>query len=68
MENGILIGVLGLIAGYSLYKFLNKKQRSSTSKYSDMSELESNSEHAQKSEISDILTKDKCQVRGQWDR
>jgi hypothetical protein len=36
MENGIIIGVLGLIIGYFLYKFLSKKQRNSTSGYSDI--------------------------------
>ena len=36
MENGIIIGVLGLIIGYFLYKFLSKKQRNSNSGYSDI--------------------------------
>ena len=36
MENGMIIGVLALIVGYFLYKFLNKRQRSSTSKHSDI--------------------------------
>ncbi|GAG04185.1 unnamed protein product, partial [marine sediment metagenome] len=40
----------------------------STNVYSDMSELQSNSEHAQKSTISDILTSDKHKVKGQWDK
>ena len=54
MENGMIIGVLALIMGYFLFKFLSKKQ--------------SNSEHAQKSTISDILTKDKYKVKSQWDK
>ena len=38
------------------------------SSISDMSELQSNSEHAPKSSISDILTNDKYKVKGQWGR
>ena len=36
MENGMIIGVLGLIIGYFLYKFFSKKQRNLNSGYSDM--------------------------------
>lgn len=62
------MGTLGLIIGYFVFKLITRKQKNSANVYSDMSELEINSEHAQKSTISDILTNDKYKVKGQWDR
>ncbi|MCK5283285.1 MAG: hypothetical protein KAK00_07795 [Nanoarchaeota archaeon] len=72
MEKGILI-TLGLIIGYILFRFITKKPKRLT----NMSELQSNSEHTQKtknaehfsvSTIPDILTDDKYKVKGQWGR
>ncbi len=36
MENGIIMGVLGLIMGHFLYKFLSRKQRSQTLNYPNL--------------------------------
>ncbi|MCH8003846.1 MAG: hypothetical protein IH934_04410 [Nanoarchaeota archaeon] len=70
MEKEIIIS-LGLIIGYLLFRFVNgskQKIKNPTDVYSDMSELQSNSEHAQKFTISDILTNDKYKVKGQYDK
>ena len=67
MEKEIIIS-LGLIIGYLLFRFVSRKQKNPTDTYSYMSELQSNSEHAQKFTISDILTNDKYKVKGQWDK
>ena len=68
MEKEVIIVTLGLIIGYLLLRAINRKQKSLTDVSSDMSELQSNSEHTQKSTISDILTNDKYKVKGQWDK
>ena len=68
MEKEIIIGALGLIMGYFILKLMTRRQKTSTDNYSSMSELQSNSEHAQKYPISDILTNDKYKVKGQWDK
>ena len=53
MEKEVIIVTLGLIIGYLLFRAINRKQKSLTDVSSDMSELQSNSEHTQKSSISD---------------
>ena len=62
MQNEIIIA-LGLIAGYFLYRVVSnvvsKKQKSPNDAYS---------KHSQKYTTSDILTKDKYKVKGQWDK
>lgn len=58
MENGIMI-TLGLLIGYFLFKFIYKRQKNV---------INTGSEHAQKSTVSDILTNDKYKVKGQWDK
>lgn len=73
MENWTIIA-LGLIMGYFLYRYMNKKRKSLSNVDSGVSELKSNSEHTQKSSISDessisdILANDKHKAKGQWDR
>lgn len=67
MEKTITI-IAGLIFGYFLFKLINKKQKKLAGAYSDMSELQNNSEHAQEYSIPDILTNDKYKVKGQWER
>ena len=52
LEKEIIIGALGLIIGYFILKLITRKQKTSTHIYSDMSELQSNSEHAHKSKNS----------------
>lgn len=49
MEKEIII-TLGLVIGYLLYRAVSRKQKRPTDVYSNMSELQSNSEHAQKSD------------------
>ncbi len=68
MEKEIIIGTLGLIIGYFIFKFITRKEKNSTNVYSDMSEHIQKSLISDESTISDILTNDKYKVKGQWDK
>lgn len=54
-----IIIALGLIMGYILFRAIIRKQKSTAN---------INSEHAQNSAISDVLSDDKYKVKGQWDK
>ena len=66
METEIIMGALGFIIGYFIFKFTNRKQGNLTNRYG--LKLQSKSEQTQETTISDILNSDKYKVKGQWDK